>query len=174
MNDENGVARVAEADDAGSPLVPGRTAMELAELVRSRLSNDRDYAQRRRRTWQSKASTTHLLTLGLSAAATVILGIADLDPLATVGFVLSALVTTVGAVEPFFNWRSRWVLAEEALAAWYRLDDELNNYVSSTNEQDIDKATIIDIDKRRQAIWDRFSQQWLQERRRSELQSPAQ
>lgn len=45
--------------------------------------------------------------LTLSAAATIILGVQDLDFWAGLGFSLVALATAVSAVEPFFNWRSR-------------------------------------------------------------------
>ena len=38
----------------------------------------------------------------------------DLDFWSGLGFSLVALVTVINAVEPFFNWRSRWVLMEEA------------------------------------------------------------
>jgi hypothetical protein len=111
------------------------------------------------------ASLTRLLSLGLSAAATVLLGLADLQGTAEWGFVCAALVTTVGAIEPFFNWRSRWIMAEEAMADWYRLDRELGAYIAGTHEQELDREKLLEFDRQSTLVWSRFSAQWLEQRR---------
>lgn len=150
---------------AAGRLTPAMSALDMAELVRGRLVADRSYARQQRRTWRALASVTKLLTLLLSAAATVILGIAQLDGLAQVGFVMSALVTTASAIEPYFNWRSRWVLAEEALHTWYQLEEDLTNLVARRDAQSLDREEVLAIDAKRQEAWDRFGEQWLRERR---------
>jgi hypothetical protein len=84
------------------------------------------WAQPRKKRFRSAASITRMVTLGLSGASTVILGLQDLDFWASLGFSLVALSTVVAAVEPFFNWRSRWVLMEEAQYELRRIRDELD------------------------------------------------
>lgn len=94
-------------------------------FVGQRLYDDRDYARIRRTEWRRKATLAWACSTLASAIATVILGLADLGTWASIGFVLSAWVTTINAVEPFFNWRSRWVGAEKALASWHRIEESL-------------------------------------------------
>ena len=79
------------------------TTLELSKLLRKRLQQAEVYGRRRRSQWRLLASLTKLGALGLSAAATIMLGFADLNGLAAAGFVCSALVTTIGAIEPYFN-----------------------------------------------------------------------
>ncbi|MCO1655573.1 DUF4231 domain-containing protein [Pseudonocardia humida] len=90
------------------------TPRELALWVRAEALRGIRWAQPRKRRFRSAASVTRMVTLVLSAASTVILGLQDLDFWASLGFALVALSTVVTSVEPFFNWRSRWVLMEEA------------------------------------------------------------
>ncbi|WP_263426471.1 SLATT domain-containing protein [Nocardioides mangrovi] len=127
-----------------------------------------NYGRRRRSRWRLFASVTKFGALALSAAATILLGFAELDHLAAAGFVCTALVTTIGAIEPYFNWRSRWIMAEEAMHDWYALEQKLIWYVGMSAEQDLDPSKIAKIDQERRAVWDRFGQQWLEQRRRSE------
>lgn len=113
------------------------------------------------------ASGIHLLALALSATATVILGLAELTGPAQWGFIFSALVTTLGAIEPFFNWRSRWVLAEEALAKWHRIDDDLSMYVAVTDKSDLDPKRIMAFHEDYCRVWEQFSNQWLDQRKQT-------
>jgi hypothetical protein len=48
----------------------------------------------------------------------------DLDFWTGLGFALIALATAENTFEPFFAWRSRWVLMEEAQYEFYRLRDD--------------------------------------------------
>lgn len=147
------------------PLAAGLSSVELATRIRANIYDAKTYARWRRKSWRIMASGTHLLGLGLSAAATVILGLAELSGPAQWGFIFSALVTTAGAIEPFFNWRSRWVLAEEALAKWHRLDEDLTMYVADTEEQDLDRARILSYHEKYCTVWEQLSRQWLEQRR---------
>ena len=99
------------------------------------------------------------------------LGFAELNGLAAAGFVCTALVTTIGAVEPYFNWRSRWIMAEEAMHEWYALEQKLIWYVGTTPQQNLDASQIMKIDLKRRSVWDQFGQQWIEQRRHSEVNS---
>ncbi|KRF23787.1 SLATT domain-containing protein [Phycicoccus sp. Soil803] len=147
------------------PLVSGLSELELASLVRGRLYGDKDYARSRRTEWRAKATTAWAASTLASAVATVILGLAELGTWASIGFVLSALVTTLNAVEPFFNWRSRWVGAEEALHNWHRIEESLALYVARTPADQVSTEHILEFDDARQRIWDDFSGEWLAARR---------
>jgi hypothetical protein len=59
-------------------------------------------------------------SLILSGASTIILGLQNLDFWTELGFSLVAIATRVNALEPFFAWRSRWVLMEETQYRFYR------------------------------------------------------
>lgn len=150
-----------------SELVSNLDTRELARFIRQRLYDDRDYARIRRTDWRRKSTITWGCATLASAAATVILGLADLGTLASIGFVLSALVTSINAVEPFFNWRSRWVGAEEALASWHRIEESLALYVASTPEAELDRDQVVAYDREREIIWRTFAKDWLAARRGS-------
>lgn len=146
-------------------LAAGLSTFDLAARVRTNLYSAKTYARWRRQSWRIMASGTHLLGLALSATATVILGLAELTGPAQWGFIFSALVTTLSAIEPFFNWRSRWVLAEEALAEWHRIDNELTMYVADTEERNLDRTKIMAFHDEYSQVWEHFSNQWLEQRR---------
>ena len=152
-------------DPPTRPLKPGLSNMDLADFVRQRLYDDRDYARNRRMEWRFGAVTLRLLTVGLGAAATVILGLADLDTQAGVGFALTAIATVLGGLEAFFNWRSRWIAAEEALASWHHIEEGLALYVSARPVEDLVRDEILAFDDQRRDVWSDFSRTWIQQRK---------
>ncbi|MFD4130451.1 SLATT domain-containing protein [Streptomyces globisporus] len=101
----------------------------------------------------------------LSAASTIILGLQSLNTWASLAFALVALGTLLGAVEPFFNWRSRWVLMEETQYRFQRLADDLEYLVASTAPEELTYAQLGQIFNRYQIIWDDLSRAWLEHRR---------
>jgi hypothetical protein len=109
-----------------------------------------------------------MLALGLSAASTVILGLQDLDFWASLGFSLVALSTVVAAVEPFFNWRSRWVLMEEAQYELRRIRDELDYLLATHGDGELRSEDIEPFFQRCQQVWRQTSTRWLDQRRRGE------
>jgi hypothetical protein len=146
-------------------LKAGLTGLELAEFVRTRFYEDRAYARSRRAVWSARATLLRLVVFGLSAVATIFLGVAAKDGYATVGFICTALVTVVSALEGFFNWRSRWVAAEWALARWHELEENLAMYVSSRSNGKLDDAAITEFDIQRRIVWAELSHTWISERR---------
>ncbi|HVV75109.1 MAG TPA: hypothetical protein VHC43_03660 [Mycobacteriales bacterium] len=147
------------AADPSHPLVAGLKPFDLADMVRQRLLEDKDYARNRRWVWRNLASASMVLTLVLSATTTVVLGLSDLGPLGTLGFVCSATVTVMIAIEPLFDWRARRASADAALAAWDNLEENLAIYVASTAAKDLDQDVILGFDKDRRAVWATFSEQ---------------
>jgi hypothetical protein len=110
-----------------------------------------------------------MVTLGLSGASTVILGLQDLDFWASLGFSLVALSTVVAAVEPFFNWRSRWVLMEEAQYELRRIRDELDYLLATRGDAELRREDVEPFFRRSQQVWRQTSTQWLDQRRRGEV-----
>jgi hypothetical protein len=141
---------------------------ELAIWVRSEAVRGIAWAQPRKKRFRSAASITRMVTLGLSGASTVILGLQDLDFWASLGFSLVALSTVVAAVEPFFNWRSRWVLMEEAQAELRRIRDELDYLLATSGDGELRREHIEPFFERSQQVWRQTSTRWLDQRRRGE------
>jgi hypothetical protein len=91
---------------AGLPL--REVAMHFRDLISA------DWADSRKARFRRSASRVNLASLVLAALATVVLGIEAIPGRSWVALPPVATVTVLGALEPFFNWRSRWVLMEEA------------------------------------------------------------
>lgn len=140
---------------------PGEAAAFLLDKIRQ----GNGYARGRKRRFRRSASATKVATLALSAASTVILGFQDLNAWADVALGCVALVTLLGAVEPFFNWRSRWVLMEEAQHRFQRLADDLEYLMASTGPDALTFDQLSEIFGRYQVIWDDLSRTWLEHRR---------
>ena len=123
------------------------------------------YARTRKARFRALSSGTKVLSLVLSGSATIILGLQNLSFWAGLGFSLVALLTVVNAVEPFFNWRSRWILAEEAQHRFYRLEEDLKNEVAATKEDDLKFEDLTKYYERYKYTWNDFAKKWLVYRR---------
>jgi hypothetical protein len=143
----------------------GLSAYEAAVWLRGQIRAGLDYMRIRKKRFQRFSSGIKLLSLVISAAATIILGLQDLSFWAGLGFSLVALVTVINAVEPFFNWRSRWVLAEEAQYRFNRVKDDLEYLVVTTPKDRLQMEDLTGLYKRYAENWDKFSEQWLENRR---------
>ena len=146
----------------------GLTTLELAVDLVSRIDRGHTYARIKKRRFRASSSWLKLLTLALSAASTIILGLQNLDGWTALAFSLVAVLTVLGALEPFFAWRSRWILMEEASCRFHRLRDEVTYYVASCRPDDLDPAVVRTMFERYQTIWDELSERWLEHRRSSE------
>jgi len=143
-------------------LSPHEAAAQLREWVL--LGNG--YMRSRKIRFRRSAAITKMAGLVMSAAATIILGIQNLTFWAGLGFSLVALTTVLNSVEPFFNWRSRWVFAEEAQHQLYKLQDDLERIVATKGPAELSHADMEEIYLRYGDIWKKFGAQWLEERRR--------
>ena len=144
---------------------PGLTPPELALDILSRIERGNTYARSRKRRFRSRSSVVRLLSLTLSVASTIILGLQTLNAWTGVAFALVATVTTVNTLEPFFAWRDRWVLMEEIQYRFYRLRDELTYYIAATKPDKLDEGKLREIFEAYQRIWDQLGNRWMEYRR---------
>lgn len=142
-------------------LPSGLKPLELAHHLSAQIARGHDYARSRKHGFRLKSVVVRLTTLVLSAVSTIILGLQNLDPWTGTAFALVAVVTVVSALEPFFAWRSLWVLMEEASYRFHRLEDDLSYYVASTPVEEVDEERIREMFVRYQEIWDSLSSRWL-------------
>jgi len=147
------------------PPKPGLSPLELANDLLARIERANDYARSRKSRFRLRAAAIRLLATALSAASTIILGLQNLNGWTGTAFALIAVVTVVSALEPFFAWRSLWVLMEEVQSRFYRLHDELGFYVAATPPDQLDVAVIREKFDEYQSVWDMLGQHWLEYRR---------
>ncbi|HEY7592848.1 MAG TPA: DUF4231 domain-containing protein [Actinophytocola sp.] len=155
-------------DETPGPAPAGLTPSRRAELLRRWIAEAIAYSRRKRRGFRAAASLVKIATLVLSAASTIILGVQDLDLWTGIGFALVATVTVVSAVEPFFNWRSRWVLMEEQQHRLHRLDEDLTMLVARTPAGGMTDAMVDEFYEAYREVWNSTSQRWLEFRKSAE------
>jgi hypothetical protein len=141
------------------------TAVELARDLLARIDRGNAYARLRKRRFRWRSAAVRVASLILSGASTIILGLQNLDFWTGLGFSLVAVATVVNALEPFFAWRSRWVLMEETQYRFYRLHDDLAYYLASTPTEDLQQSRIDAMYGQYQQIWDLLGERWLESRR---------
>lgn len=71
-----------------------------------------------------------------------------------------AIVTLISALEPFFNWRSRWVLMEETRYRLNRIRGEMDYYLVTTTSADLDRKRLRKFFADQQDVWHDVSRQW--------------
>ncbi|WP_410655251.1 DUF4231 domain-containing protein [Amycolatopsis sp. lyj-112] len=143
---------------------PGLSPLELANDLVARIEQGTKYARIRKRRFRTRSVVLRILALVLSATSTIILGLQNLNPWTGTAFALVAVVTVVNVLEPFFAWRSLWVLMEEGQYKFYRLRDELTYYIASTPAEELDQAVLREKFDEYQAIWDLVGNSWLKYR----------
>jgi hypothetical protein len=77
----------------------------------------------------------------LTRSSTIILGVQNLNVWAGLGFTLVASATALAAIEPFFSWRSRWLLMKEQVHKFYRLRDDIIMAVARRETTNYQTAT---------------------------------
>ena len=147
---------------AAEPDLPLR---EQFTRFRALVSSDMDWADARKDRFRARASWAKVLTLLLTAASTVVLGLTDMPGRAAVALPMVALVTVISALEPFFNWRSRWILMEEAQYRLNRLRDEIDYYLVTTPTGEIRKTELERYFREQQGIWSDVSKRWIEYRK---------
>ncbi len=148
-----------------SPGTESTRPAALTDHIMSQIDAAVRYTRRRRSRFGRFATVTHLSTLTLSATSTVILGLQELTLWASIAFSLVALTTLFGAVEPFFNWRSRWVLMEDMTGQLLRLKSDLQYFLVRTPPGQIHDADLDGYFTRLQLIWEENSRNWVAARR---------
>jgi hypothetical protein len=132
---------------------------------RDLVSADMDWADSRKIRFRARASGVRVAALVLTALSTIVLGIPTIPARASIALPMVALVTVLGALETFFNWRSRWVLMEEAQYRLNRIRDEIDYYLVVTPSADITKEKLDEFFGEQQAIWSDVSRRWIEFRK---------
>lgn len=159
------ILRVTNADERSDLPRPGMTPLELTRHLLARIDEAHAYARARRSRFRRSSSALRLGSLALSAASTIILGLQDLDFWTGLGFAFVTVATVVNTLEPYFAWRSRWVLMEETQYRFNRLRDEVHYYLAETPADDLDSTRIRELFDQYQEIWDQLSMRWLESRK---------
>ena len=144
---------------------PGLSPSELAQDLVTLIDQGNAYARSRKNRFRSSSSVVKMVSLGLTVASTIILGLQKLNVWTGIAFSLVAVVTAVNTLEPFFAWRSRWVLMEEAQYKFYRLRDELTYYISANQPDQLDGSKLHAMFDVYLQIWDQLSNRWMEVRR---------
>jgi hypothetical protein len=128
-------------------LPPSEALLRFRDLI----TDDMEWTASRKRRFRRNAAWVRILTLGFTAASTAL--------------PLVALVTVLGALETFFNWRSRWVLMEEAQYRFNRLRDEIDYHLVSTPSTELRHDHLKQFFAVQQTIWDDVSHRWIEFRK---------
>lgn len=148
------------------PAAPAGPSAE--ELLARRIAESIDYTHRKGRRFRTSATTIHLASLTMTGAATVILGLADLSLLVGVGLTLTGLTSVLNAFEPFFNYRSRWIIMEDGRAKLHRLREDLAFQAATSTTGHLSLEQLRDLHERSQQIWAEMSSAWITERRKGQ------
>jgi hypothetical protein len=160
---ERGFLEIAGRDDG----IPLREAfLRFRDLV----SSDMDWADSRKVRFRVRATRVKVAALALTAASTVVLGIPAIPGRAAIALPMVALVTLISALEPFFNWRARWVLMEETQYRLNRIRDEMDYYLVTTPAADLDRDRLRGFFADQQEIWQDVSRQWIEFRKQDQSQ----
>lgn len=135
---------------------------EVFVLFRDLVSADMDWADARKDRFRRRASWVRIGSLVLAALSTVVLGIRSIPAQAAVALPMVALVTVLGTLETFFNWRSRWVLMEEAQYRLNRLRDEMDYYLMVTATGTEERARLDAFFADQQRVWADVSRRWVE------------
>lgn len=158
---------MSEAQSASTEINgPSAVGMTPDKHVQDQISLGLDYSRASRRRFSIGAIGIRLMSLVMTGAATVTLGFSDLTTELAFAFTLTALVTLLNALEPLFNFRSRWIAAEETLGDFHRLNSELDFRRASTSG-DLPDELVEQLHNEVQDTWKRMSDSWASERKRA-------
>jgi hypothetical protein len=137
----------------------------MAVRLQDQVSDGITWARRRKAKFRRSASGLRIVSLVLAVSSTIILGLQQLNFWTGLAFSFVAVGTLVSAAEPFFNWRSRWILMEEAQYKLRRIQDELEYYLMKTPAADVTPGDLDPFLERLQGVWTETSERWLAYRR---------
>jgi len=138
---------------------------------RDLVSADMDWTDSRKVRFRKRASYVKIATLLLAAVSTVVLGIQAIPSRAEIALPMVALVTVIGGLETFFNWRSRWVLMEEAQYRLNQIRDEMDYYLVTTPAAELKKERLHEFFVQQQDVWGDVSRRWVEFRKLERSQS---
>lgn len=140
----------------------GLTPTETALWLREQVVDGIELVRVRKVRFRRSSALIRLFSLTLSSAATVILGLQDLNVWADLAFGMVAVATAVGAVEAFFNWRSRWQVMEEAQYRLLGLCDELDFLLACTAREELRHSALVPLFSQWQSVWADINRRWME------------
>lgn len=138
---------------------------EAFVYFRDLVSADMDWTDSRKLRFRYRASWAKVAALVLTALSTIVLGIPSIPERASIALPMVAVVTVLGALETFFNWRSRWVLMEEAQYRLNRVRDMMDYYLVTTPDAELSRDRLDEFFEEQQAIWSDVSRRWIEFRK---------
>lgn len=123
---------------------------------------------------KKKASFIKISTIILSGLVPILLGLqikGTEDIFKGCALIFGAIVTMLNALEPFFNFRALWLESESLQGEFYRLNEELEYYITGTPSNKWDKNEIDRFCDIYKDIWTKYSKTWMEHRRREEKKS---
>lgn len=164
-------SRAAGTPAAGTREELAARAAWLKERVRDAITN----IAGKRRTYRLLGSGVRLITILLTGAMTVCLGLdvpADSAAvLKSTALIAGVVVTMLNALEPLFNFRQLWVEHEEAKYRMHRVQDRLA-YLLAGGDDHIDPDALEALRSEYTDAWDALSTRWLKARRSLPRQEP--
>lgn len=144
-------------------------AKKLEEWLKASI----EYVDKKTRENKSRATTVRMATLSLSGLATLFLGLklgGGFQEIAvSVAFALTAIVTFLNALEPFFNFRALWVEHESAEAKFKKLYDDFRFYREGKKPEAMESAAIEQFYARYAEAWAELNEAWSRERKAGDI-----
>ncbi|WP_091414603.1 SLATT domain-containing protein [Micromonospora tulbaghiae] len=172
--DEQAAAPMSAVSEQGLLVLAGRrtalTPTEALTTFRELISADMGWADSRKTRFRRRSTWSKGLSLGLTALSTVVLGIPQIPANASLALPMVALVTLLGSLELFHNWRSRWILMEQTRYRLNRLRDEIDYLLVTNPSDEITREHIDRFFADQQQIWADVSRQWVEFRRQGDAQ----
>ncbi|MGC4809724.1 SLATT domain-containing protein [Micromonospora sp. DT228] len=174
-NEQTAASKMVVSEQGLLALAGRRTALPLTEALttfRELVSADMEWADSRKTRFRRRSTWSKGLSLGLTALSTVVLGIPQIPFNASIALPMVAVVTLLGSLELFHNWRSRWILMEETRYRLNRLRDEIDYLLVANPPDGITREHIDRFFADQQQIWADVSRQWVDFRRQGDAQQP--
>jgi ABC-type transport system involved in cytochrome bd biosynthesis fused ATPase/permease subunit len=160
---------MANAIDNNEPARPeSGAADEKAKLLRKSIADAIIHMRQNKRSNLRKASLVRIISVLLSAVATVLLGLQITgmgETFKSIAFVLGATVTMLNAFEPLFNFRASWMEHEMALAEMHRLQNKFEFYLAGTKPETVDGEKLAEFFESYNSIWKSLNQAWMRDRK---------
>jgi hypothetical protein len=144
---------------------PVTSTREAMLFFRDLVSSDIEWIDSRKKRFGRRAAWVRVVTLALTGASTVVLGLPYIPERASWALPMVALVTALGGLETFFNWRSRWLLMEESKYRMNRLRDDMDYHLVTTSDSGVTKEELDGYYAEQQDIWADVSRRWVEFRK---------
>ncbi|WP_428911463.1 DUF4231 domain-containing protein [Niallia sp. Krafla_26] len=119
--------------------------------------------EKRRSRHKKKAYRLKLFSIVGSAIVTILLGlksIGDLDILADITLILSALITMFNGIEGFYNHRGLWVKDVKTLTSLRELKRDVEFYTAGELEENLSPEALAEFKNRLQRICSEDVRMW--------------